>query len=195
MNGDRYNAMTMKNIGMTLALTGLLVCGGASAQERYGSRTGNVSFFSSTSLENIQADNHKAASVFDATTGALEFSVLIKAFEFEKALMQEHFNENYMESNTYPKAVFKGKVGGVSAADLKKPGRHDVTIDGELDMHGVKRKISEKGTIVVEPTGMVHAECDLVVKPEDYKIDIPSVVRKQIAEEIQVKVRIDYQKM
>jgi polyisoprenoid-binding protein YceI len=178
-----------------LALIGLLIPTLATAQERYGSRTGHVAFFSETSVENIEANNHKAASVYDATSGALEFSVLIKGFEFEKALMQEHFNENYMESNTYPKAVFKGKVVGITAADLKKPGKHDVTVEGELTMHGVTKKITEKATISVEPTGAVKAETKFVVKPEDYKIEIPSVVRKQIAEEIQVKVRIDYQKM
>lgn len=185
----------MKTSLKKLALAALLIPTLATAQERYGSRTGNVSFYSKTPIENIEAHNHKAASVFDATSSALEFSVLIKAFEFEKALMQEHFNENYMESNTYPKAVFKGKVAGVTAADLKKPGTYPVTLEGELDMHGVKRKITEKGTITVQPTGLVHAESDFVVKPEDYKIAIPAVVREQIAKEIQVKVRIDYQKM
>jgi polyisoprenoid-binding protein YceI len=181
----------LKSVALATALLPLV----AQAQERYGSRTGNVSFYSNTPSENIEAHNHKAASVFDATSGALEFSVLIKAFEFEKALMQEHFNENYMESSTYPKAVFKGKVTGVTADDLKKPGKYDVTIEGELEMHGVKRKVTEKGHISVQPTGAVKAECDLVVKPEDHKILIPAVVREQIAKEIQVKVRIDYQKM
>lgn len=166
-----------------------------SAQERYGTRNGHIAFFSETPMENIEGNNHKVSSVWDATTGALQFAVLIKAFEFEKALMQEHFNENYMESNTYPKAVFKGKVSGVTAADLKKPGTYPVTIEGELDMHGVKQKIAEKGSITVQPTGLVRAESDFSVKPEDYKIAIPAVVREQIAKEIQVKVRIDYQKM
>ena len=80
-----------------------------SAQERYATRTGHVSFHSDTPMENIEADNYKVTSVIDATTGAVEFAVLMKAFEFEKALMQEHFNENYVESNTYPKADLQGQ--------------------------------------------------------------------------------------
>jgi polyisoprenoid-binding protein YceI len=187
--------LNMKTPITILAFLGLLIPTLTTAQERYGSRTGHVAFFSSTPVENIEANNYKAASVYDATSGAMEFSVLIKGFEFEKALMQEHFNENYMESNTYPKAVFKGKVVGITAADLKKPGKYDVTVEGDLTMHGVTRKITEKGAISVEPTGAVKAESQFNVKAEDYTIEIPSVVRKQIAEQIQVKVRIDYQKM
>ena len=185
----------MNMFDRSLAIAALIVPMALSAQERYACRTGNVSFFSATPVENIEAHNHKATSVYDATAGYVEFAVLIKAFEFEKALMQEHFNENYMESNTYPKAIFKGKVTGVTAADLKKPGTYPVTVDGELTMHGVAKPHKEKATITVEPTGVVKAACDLTVKPEDHKITIPAVVRGQIAEEIQVKVRIDYQKM
>jgi polyisoprenoid-binding protein YceI len=183
-----------KNI-RSLAAAALLAPAALMAQDRYACRTGDVSFFSSTPVENIEAHNHKATSVYDATTGNMEFAVLIKAFEFEKALMQEHFNENYMESNTYPKAIFKGKVTGVTAADLKKPGTYPVMVEGELTMHGVAKPRKEKATITVEPTGAVKASCDFVVKAEDHKITIPAVVRGQIAEEIQVKVRIDYQKM
>ncbi len=187
--------MNMNTTIKSLALIGLLIPTLTNAQERFASRTGHVAFRSETTVETIEANNHKATSVYDPNTGALEFAVLIKAFEFEKALMQEHFNENYMESNTYPKAVFKGKVVGVTAADLKKPGKYDVTVEGELTMHGVPNKVTNKATISVEPTGTLKAESNFVIKAEDYKIDIPSVVRKQIAEEIQVKVRIDYQKM
>ena len=182
---------SLKHISLVLAMAPLALM----AQERFATRNGHIAFHSSTPMENIEAHNRKVTSVWDATTGAVEFAVLVKAFEFEKALMQEHFNENYMESNTYPKAVFKGKVVGITAAELKKPGKHDVTVEGELTMHGVTKKITEKATISVEPTGAMKAETKFVVKPEDYKIEIPSVVRKQIAEEIQVKVRIDYQKM
>lgn len=165
------------------------------AQERYVTRTGEISFFSSTPMENIEAVNHKATSVFDASTGAVEFAVLIKAFEFEKALMQEHFNENYMESNTYPKSTFKGKMTGVTAADLAKPGTYEVTVDGDLTMHGVTKHVTTKGTITVDPSAAVKAASTFNVNPEDYGIKIPSVVRGKIAEQIQVKVALMYQRM
>ncbi len=165
------------------------------AQERYGTRTGEVSFFSATPIENIEAVNHKAASVFDVTSGAVEFSLLMKGFEFEKALMQEHFNENYMESGTYPKGVFKGKVQGLASDDMKKPGKHDVTVSGDLTMHGVTQHLDMKATVDMDAAGALAAACDFTVKPEDYKITIPGVVRGHIAEEIQVKVRLDLRKM
>ena len=178
-----------------LSIPALLLPVVLSAQVRYATRTGETSFFSATPVENISAVNHKVASVFDVTSGAVELSMLMKAFEFEKALMQEHFNENYMESNTYPKGVFKGKVTGFTVDDLSKPGKHDVTLEGDLTMHGVTQHRTLKATVTVQPNGALHAECDLVVRPEEYKITIPNLVRGQIAEEIQVKVRIDYLKM
>jgi polyisoprenoid-binding protein YceI len=179
----------------SLAIVAILAPAGLAAQERYACRAGNVTFSSKTPIENIEAQNHKATCVYDATTGNIEFAVLIKAFEFEKALMQEHFNENYMESNTYPKAIFKGKVVGVTAADLKKPGTYQVTVEGDLTMHGVAKAHKDKATIVVEPTGLLKASSDLIVKPEDHKIEIPSVVKDQIAKEINVEVRMDLTKM
>ena len=78
--------------------------------QKYFTKDGKVSFYSDALMEKIEAHNTKAASVIDAENGQMEFAVLIKAFQFEKALMQEHFNENYMESSTYPKASFKGKI-------------------------------------------------------------------------------------
>ena len=161
------------------------------AQERYATKEGEIHFVSDTPMEKIEAVNHKTVAIFDVASGAVEMSALIKGFEFEKALMQEHFNENYMESNTFPKAVFKGKLIGFTADMIKTPGKHEVTVEGELTMHGVTRKVSTKGTIGLDPAGPVKAACDLVVKPEDYGIKIPTVVRGQIAEEVKVNVRID----
>ncbi len=167
----------------------------ATAQERYMTRTGHIAFHSETPIENIHADNRKVSSVWDASTGAVEFAVLIKAFEFEKALMQEHFNENYMESNTFPKATFKGKVLGVGAEQLKKPGTYEGTVEGDLTMHGVTKPVKTKATVTVDANGTAKASADFSVKPEDHGIDIPGVVRKNIAERIQVMVRMDYTRM
>ncbi len=189
-NEQRTNMIILKHIVLASSLIAL----GAQAQDRYMTRTGYISFHSETPMETIHGDNRKVTSVWDATTGAVEFAVLIKAFEFKKALMQEHFNENYMESNTFPKANFKGKVTGVTAEQLKKPGTYDVVVEGELTMHGVTKPVKYKGTVTVDATG-VKANCDFGVKPGDYDIEIPSVVRDNIAEEIKVMVRMDYQKM
>lgn len=179
----------------TFALAAMLLPLTASAQERYATRTGHISFHSETPMENIDADNRKVTCVLDATTGAMEFAALVKAFEFEKALMQEHFNENYMESNTYPKATFKGKMTGASADDMKKPGSYPVNVEGDLTIHGVTKAVMHPGTLTVEKDGSVKASSDFIVLPEEHAIKIPGVVRKNIAEKITVKVRLDLTKM
>ncbi|MBL7952100.1 MAG: YceI family protein [Flavobacteriales bacterium] len=182
---------SLKNICIALSMAPMALM----AQERFATRNGHITFFSHTSMEDIEAHNRKVTTVWDATTGAVEFAVLIKAFEFEKALMQEHFNENYMDSNTFPKATFKGKISGVSAADLKKAGTYPVDVTGELTIHGVAKPVTTKGTITVDASGAVKASSEFDVKPEDHGIEIPGVVRKNIAERMKVTVALDYAKM
>ncbi len=167
----------------------------AGAQDRYMTRNGHIEFHSSTPLENFHADNDKVTSVWDATTGAIEFAVLIKAFAFEKALMQEHFNENYMESSKFPKATFKGTVSGVKAEQLAKEGSYPVTVEGTLSIHGVDRPAKATGTITADGKGGIRADSKFQVKPEDHGIKIPGAVRKNIAEVIDVTVRMDYTRM
>lgn len=165
------------------------------AQERFATRNGHIHFFSSTAVENIEADNRKVTSVFDATTGAIQFEALIRAFEFEKALMQEHFNENYMESGTYPKASFKGKLTGVATSELTKPGTYPVSVTGDLTIHGVTKPITTTANVTVGADGSVKANGVFEVKPEDHGITIPGVVRKNIADRIKVTVDLSYAKL
>ncbi|MBK9421907.1 MAG: YceI family protein [Flavobacteriales bacterium] len=165
------------------------------AQDKYGTRNGEISFFSSTPMEDISAINTKVASVFVPTTGTIEFSALIKAFEFEKALMQEHFNENYMESSTFPKATFKGKLVPAEGDDLSKTGIHAVNVEGMLTIHGVEKPMKAKGTVEVGADGTVKAMCDFDIKPEDHGITIPGVVRAKIAQTITAKVRVTLSKL
>ncbi len=183
----------MKNI-LRLLAAAILVPSLATAQKPFASRAGEISFHSSTPIENIDAVNRKANSVFDATSGAIEFSVLIKGFEFEKALMQEHFNENYMESNTFPRSTFKGKMTGITDEQMTKPGKYEVNVQGDLTMHGVTKPVSSKGIVVVEGT-TATATSTFTVVPEDFNIAIPGVVRGKIAERIEVKVRIPYTRL
>lgn len=155
--------------------------------QKYFSREGHVNFFSDTKMEDIKADNKKATVVLDAATGAVELSLLIKSFEFEKALMQEHFNENYMESDTYPKASFKGKIDNLAAVNFKKDGTYNTTVTGDLTMHGVTKKTTINVTIKVAG-GKISANSKFQVVPEDYKITIPNTVRDNIASKIDVTV-------
>lgn len=165
------------------------------AQDRYMTRTGHVEFHSSTPLEDIDAENDKVTSVWDAASGALEFSMLIKAFAFEKALMQEHFNEDYMESTTFPKATFKGKLSGIGADELAKAGTYIVSVVGTITLHGVEKPVKTEGTVTVDAHGAIQATSTFPIRPEDHGIRIPGLVRTKIAEAIEVKVRMDFRKM
>lgn len=165
------------------------------AQAKYGARDGNITFFSHAPLEDITAVNRNAASVFVPQTGAIEFSVLIKAFEFRKAMMQVHFNENYMESGRFPKAVFKGKVLPKEGDDLTKPGNHLAEVDGTLNIHGVEKPLHTTASLTVAKDGTIHATCKFNVAPADHGITVPGIVREKIAESIQVAVDITYHKL
>ena len=164
----------------------------ANGQSKYLDKNCDVSFYSKTPLEDIEAKNSSAVSVMDIETGALEFSVLIKAFVFERALMQEHFNENYMESEKYPKATFKGKIKNIASVKLKENGSYPVNVEGTLTMHGVSKEITTSGTLKISD-GNIEALSAFTVNPEDYKIAIPSLVKEKIAKEIQVKVDANMQ--
>lgn len=167
---------------------------GAVMGQKYFTRDGKVSFFSATPVENIEAHNTKGTCVLDATSGNMEFAVLIKAFQFEKALMQEHFNENYLESDKYPKASFKGQVTNISEVNFKKDGEYTAKLKGKLTIHGVTKEIVTNGKITVKG-GKVSAESTMEVVPGDYNIDIPSVVREKIAKSIKVTINVNLEEL
>ena len=171
-----------------LMLVAVLVCGITTAfAQKYMTRTGKVTFFSGTTMENIEAFNNETAAVLDASTGDFVFQVPIKSFRFEKALMQEHFNENYMESGKYPKAEYKGKITDLDKVNFNKNGTYNVTTKGKLTIHGVTRDVTLPATITVkDKTVMVN--CDFKVKPQDHDIKIPGLVENKIAKEIEVTV-------
>jgi hypothetical protein len=181
----------MKHLVFTVLLLGLFLSVNA---QKYMTKNGYIGFFSSTPLENIKADNNQVASVIDISTGEVVFQVLIKSFKFERALMEEHFNENYMESEKFPKSTFKGKISNLSTVDLSKPGQYDVTIEGDLNIHDVTNRISAKGSISVV-SGGINANSKFEVIPGEYKINIPGVVRNKIAKAIEVTVAMKYTPM
>jgi len=154
-------------------------------------RNGYIGFFSGTPIEDIKADNNQVASVIDISTGEIVFQVLIKSFKFAKALMEEHFNENYLESEKFPKSTFKGKITNLAAVDFSKPGQYEVIVEGDLNIHDVTNKVSVMGSIEVIPGG-INANSKFNVVPEDYKIKIPAIVRENIAKIIEVTVAIRY---
>src|SRR5690349_3081233 len=162
------------------------------AQQRYFTKNGKVTFYSKTPMENIEARNSNAVSVLDKITGQLEFSALARGFEFEKALMQEHFNENYIESDKFPKAVFKGKMDDVSKVNFSKDGKYDVSVAGTLTIHGVTKQITAPGTITIEGSNILAA-ANFSLIPEDFNISIPAIVREKIESNLRVEVMAKYQ--
>ena len=162
------------------------------AQERYFTKDGNITFFSSTAIEDIEAVNRKATSVLDASTGNIEWAVLIKAFLFEKALMQEHFNENYLESDKFPKASFKGVVQNIKSIDFKKDGTYKQKVKGKLTIRDVTQEVETDATFIVKGT-KISASCTFEIAVADYKIKIPSVVADKIAKTMEITVQADYE--
>lgn len=179
----------MKRITLIILITLLVMPIGA---QKYMTRNGYIGFFSKTTMEDIKADNNQAASVLDTSTGGIVFQVLIKSFHFDKALMEEHFNENYLESEKFPKSTFNGKVVNLSEIDFSKNGTYNVTVEGDLTIHGVTNKISVSGTLEVK-SGVITANSRFDLVLEDYKIQIPGIVRNNIAKSVEVTVSIKYE--
>jgi len=159
--------------------------------QKYMTKNGYIGFFSHTAMEDIKGDNNQVASVLDISTGEMVFQVLIKSFHFDRALMEEHFNENYMESDKFPKSSFKGKITNLSAVNFSKDGIYDVAVDGDLTIRDATNKITTTGKIEVK-NGELAATSKFNISPEDYKISIPSVVREKINKNLEVTVSMKY---
>lgn len=177
-----------RNLIQTVFFLGAIIAGQSLYAQRYMTKTASIDFISKTPIETFTALNKSGACLFDASTGSLDLVVQIKSFVFEKQLMQEHFNENYLESEKFPKASFKGKVKTLSAAQLSKEGTYTVDIEGKLTMHGVIKDINEKARIIVNNKGII-LDGQFNVAPADYQIAIPGAVKDKIAKEVNIRVK------
>ena len=176
-----------------IMIAALLVCfTGTLHAQKYMTRTGRISFSSHTPLENIDAINNEVSAVLDGKTGAVVFQAPVKSFKFERALMEEHFNENYMESNKYPRADFNGKITDIAIANFTKDGSYKVTASGKLTMHGVTKDITVPVTLTVKGQE-VTGQANFKITPGDYNIKIPSLVQDKIDKQISVKVNTVFQ--
>jgi hypothetical protein len=161
--------------------------------QKYFSKTGKITFSSQAPMEKIEATNSSASTVIDLSTGNMEWAVLIQGFQFEKALMQEHFNENYMESAKYPKAVFKGKIDDLSKINMAKDGAYEVSVSGQLEIHGVSKPVTTLGSFIVKKGMIVSASNHMTVAIADYGIEIPKLVGDNIAKTVDITIQADYQ--
>jgi polyisoprenoid-binding protein YceI len=161
--------------------------------QKYLTKNGSIRFFSDSPLEKIEARNKQVNCALDATTGDFVFKVLMKSFEFEKALMQEHFNENYVESDKFPNSTFIGKVTNIREIDLAKDGTYHAVVEGKLTIHGVTRNVREKGTFEVKQ-GKVNGKTKFNILLADYGIAIPGAVVNSISKTIEITVDISPEK-
>ncbi|QXV66609.1 YceI family protein [Mucilaginibacter sp. 21P] len=176
----------MKHIGLILLVWfGINQAG----QDIYVCKNAVVNIYSKAPIEDIEARSAKGTSVLNTTTGEVAFAVPIRSLKFEKALMQEHFNENYMESDKYPQASFKGKIN--EKIDTGKDGVYPVTATGVFEAHGVKQNRTIPGKITISG-GNLALTSEFMVACKDHKIDIPTLVFKNIAETIKVNVTAAY---
>ncbi|WP_439484065.1 YceI family protein [Cyclobacterium plantarum] len=152
--------------------------------------SGEIEFFSSAPVEDIQAVNNAPTGLFNEQTGSLAFLVPIKAFQFPKSLMQEHFNDKFMESHTYPEATFEGKLSGY---DRERSGSQGAFAEGNLTIHGQTNKVRIPGNIIFK-SDQIIMDAVFPVKLEDYDIQIPKVLFYNIAEEVEVTVRFVFEK-
>ena len=157
------------------------------AQDKYFTKAGTVTFFSKAPLEDIEAHHKAVTCVLDTKTGNLQFAILMKGFEFEKALMQEHFNENYVESHKYPKAEFRGQVINNKDVNYSKDGAYEVNVKGKLTIHGVTKDAEAIGKVVVKD-GKPLATSTFNILLSDYKIEIPRIVKDNISNTVKIDV-------
>ena len=147
--------------------------------QRFITKEAEISFFSEAPIEDISAKNNKVSAVYDAETKQLVFQLNISDFIFPKPLMQEHFNENYLESDKFPKASFSGNIGKLNKVSIAT---------GTLKIHGESNEVDVKGSLV-KSDDSVMIDATFTIQLKDYKIKIPKIVMYNIAEEIEVTVK------
>lgn len=170
-----------------LAVLILLSAAVPAAAQKFFTRDAKVQFYSDAKMEKIEAVNKSGTAVVDIGTGRMEWKVLIKNFLFEKALMQEHFNENYMESSKYPTATFKGQITNPGEVHFGVDGSYTAKVSGKLNIHNVERDVNIEGTITVSG-GAFKIHTDFFVNCADYNIKIEAQKISNIAKDIKVTV-------
>lgn len=162
--------------------------------QKYLTKEGVIDIYSETSLFVIEAKNSKVACILNADNGEVVASTLSRSFKFREALVEEHFNENYMESHLYPKAQFKGKIVNFNQVNFSKAGTYTVQIEGDLTLHGQTNPVNTQGKLVVN-SGSVVASTEFTISLEQYKIKIEEQYKDRIKDEIKLTVHFDLKPM
>ncbi len=156
----------------------------------YTAKSGTATFFSEAPLENIEATSTSVQSILNTSTKNVAFIISIRSFRFRKDLMQEHFNEKYLESDKYPNATYSGIITG--DFDLNKDGTYEVTSAGKIAMHGQEKEITTPGIFTVK-NGEATLQSNFPLAVNDFNIEIPQLLFQNIADTVAVKVNITYQ--
>lgn len=179
----------MKKIKLVIAC--MMVSFGVLSQSQI-TKAAHVNIFSSTIAEDISADNYVTMAKINIETGELLFSIPVQGFEFEKSLMQKHFNNsNFMNSKEFPKIKFKGNIIDMNQVDFTKNGTYTVSVSGHLTIRGATKPIVEKGTIIIEQGGITAESIFIVKGIFDYGVGKPTSKKKanNVAEDIKVTVK------
>ena len=177
----------MKKIILTLFAIGLISI--SMNAQRFITKNGHVWFHSEAPLETIEAHNKQINAALDITSGDFVFKILMKSFIFEKALMQEHFNENYVESDKFPNSTFKGRISNLESIDFTRPGSYSATVEGDLTIHGITKPVSAEGTFKVSDD-IIRGKAKFEIAIADYDISIPGAVAGKIADMVEINIDV-----
>lgn len=177
----------MKKLLVILGVLVLLT--NTSFSQIYLCKNGNISFFQETSVEDIEARSSRLLSILNTENNMIVYKVDMESFIFEKSLMRDHFNENYVESGKYPTALFRGMIN--EKIDWSKDGEYNITSIGDMTMHGVSKRITEKGKLTIK-NGEINITNYFTIKFTDYDVKIPSLLTKQLAESVEVSINCIY---
>ncbi len=172
----------MKKITLLLVLIASVKL---SVAQIFIAKTCEISFFSASPLENIEAVNKACKPIINTATNDVQMKITITAFQFEKPLMQEHFNENYMESDKFPDAIFRGKIN--ETIDWSKDGEYKVTVTGKLKIHGVEKDRTIDGVVKIKGSEITITS-KFNIHIADHGIQVPSLYIQNIAEDVEVKL-------
>ncbi|HWB24647.1 MAG TPA: YceI family protein [Chitinophagaceae bacterium] len=180
----------MKKKYLTVACV-VFIAGITHAQKLFSTKTGQISFYAGTPLEDVRAINNETDSKMLQKNGQIIFSVLVKGFVFANALMQDHFNENYMESTKFPKADFKGFITNINAVDFDKDGIYNISAGGDLTIHGITQKVNLNGTLEVKGDNIILLS-KFKIALKDFDVT-GNYIGTKIAPEVEITVNCKYE--
>lgn len=161
------------------------------AQGKYLTKTGNVQFEASVpSFEEVAAESKSVTAILDASNGEFAALVFVKGFRFKNALMEEHFNENYAESDKFPKATFKGQIEDFYIKELSNSEKV-YSLNGTIEFHGVTKDLKDVEINLKRDGESIHFKSELILLPSDFDIEIPKIVRNKVAQQVNVQIQFE----